>query len=86
MAPAGPLDQARLTMHEVLAQAVAAIFSLPDWAPRAFRRAAVLVLALIVIFAPDSFRAGVTTWVRAETQVILMRMAPVLEQALVTTD
>ena len=68
-------------MLEVFAQAVAAIFSLPDWAPRTFRRAAALVLALIAIFAPDSFRAGVTTWVRAETQVILMRMAPVLEQA-----
>lgn len=73
-------------MHEVLGQAVSAIFSLPDWTPRAFRRAAALVLALIVIFAPDSFRAGVTTWVRAETQVILKRMAPVLEPAPAITD
>lgn len=86
MASTGPVDPARLTMHEVLAHAVAAIFNLPDWAPRAFRRAAALVLALIVIFAPDSFSAGVTTWVRAETQVMLERMAPVLEPASVTTD
>ena len=72
MASAGPVDQARLTRHEVLAHAVAAIISLPDWAPRAFRRGAALVLALIVIFRDGQFRAGVTTWVRAETRVILV--------------
>jgi len=37
------------------------------------------VLALVVIFAPNSFRAGVAAWVQIETQVVLKRLAPALD-------
>ena len=67
-------------MHEVLAHIVTAIFNLPDWAPRLLRRSAALVLVLVILLAPGSFRVGFSACVQIETTTIMKRMAPLLHQ------
>jgi len=66
-------------VHEVLAHIVTAVFNIPDWAPRLLRRSAALVLVLVILLAPGSFRAGFATWVQIETTTIMKRMAPLLQ-------
>jgi hypothetical protein len=66
-------------MRDLLADVVATVFRLPTWAPRALRRSAALTLAVVVVLAPDSFKVGVARWVQIETQVIMERMAPLLQ-------
>lgn len=65
-------------MHDLMADLVSGAMNLPNWAPKVARRTAAVVLILTVWLAPNSFRAGFELWVKAQTDVMMSRIAPLL--------
>lgn len=66
-------------MNHLLADLVSSAFDVPSCAPRAARRVAGLVIVGTVLLAPDACQAGMQSWVQHQTQLLMERIAPLLQ-------
>ena len=62
-----------------IARLLAALFDIPDWAPRACRRAAILILCGSALLAPTYFDAAVNLWEGRYEQTVMDRLRPLLD-------
>ena len=67
-------------MEHTIAQAVAHLLGIPDWAPKVVRRTASVALIAAFVLTPSAFRAGMRIWVDHETAQIMDRMQPIIDE------
>lgn len=75
---AGPSKTAALTLGHSVASFLADLLGLPDWAPRAARRAAALILAIAAVFYTSAFNEGIRLWAQHESRTYLNLIGPLL--------
>lgn len=61
-----------------MAAALARLIGLPGWLPKAILRAAGVILALAVVFAPDTARGAFKIYVALQTERVMGIMGGVL--------
>lgn len=66
-------------MEQTIAQVVAQLLGIPDWAPRVVWRTAGAALIAAAVFTPNAFREGMAIWVNHEAAQIMRRMEPILD-------
>lgn len=62
-----------------IAWLLAALFDIPDWAPRALRRAGIFILCGSALLAPTYFNAAVSLWEVRYEQTVMERLGPLLD-------
>jgi hypothetical protein len=73
-------------MEHTIAQVVANLFGIPDWAPKVVWRTAGVALIAAFVLTPSAFREGMTIWVDHETTQIMHRMQPIIDDLMTPPD
>ena len=73
-------------MEHNIAQVVAHLLGIPDWAPKLVWRTAGAALIAAFVLTPSAFREGVRIWVDHETAQIMSRMQPILDDLVTPPD
>lgn len=65
-------------MRHAIAQIIAELFGLPDWAPGIVKKVAAWTVVLTALCMPAVFREGLAVWVNQETKHVMNQMGPFL--------
>ena len=57
---------------------IADMIGLPDWAPKALRNGAAVILLLTLYLMPSTFGAGLELWSQSEAQRAMRALGPLL--------
>lgn len=73
-------------MEHAIAQVVAHLLGIPDWAPKVVWRTAGVALIAALVLTPSAFREGMKIWVDYETAQIMHRVQPIIDDLMTPPD